>query len=314
MTKDDRRSYTTAVRCLQQKENVTPRELASGLRSRFDDFVYLHINMTPTIHGTANFLTWHRYYIWAYEKALRDECGYQGTQPYWNWGKYAADPVNSPIFDGSDTSMGGNGDPLEHTGTPLGKVVAPWSGGGGCVTTGPFKDMEVNLGPIAPAMGGIQPNGNGLSYNPRCLKRDVSSFVSSRFTTIEQTASLIKNSDDIFAFEDDMQLGVSPDDIGIHGGGHFTIGGDPGSDFYVSPGDPMFYLHHAEIDRIYWIWQNQVPTKRLFEAGGYLHMFLQAQSGNGTIDDPVEFPYIGDTWRLKDLLDTTDGPFCYIYE
>ena len=42
---------------------------------------------------------------------------------------------------------------------------------------------------------------------------------------------------------------------GVHGGGHLTIGGDPGADFYASPGDPAFYLHHAQIDRVWTIWQ-----------------------------------------------------------
>jgi tyrosinase len=29
----------------------------------------------------GNFLVWHRYYVWAFEKALQDECGFKGTQP-----------------------------------------------------------------------------------------------------------------------------------------------------------------------------------------------------------------------------------------
>jgi len=29
----------------------------------------------------ANFLHWHRYFIYAYETALRNECGYKGYQP-----------------------------------------------------------------------------------------------------------------------------------------------------------------------------------------------------------------------------------------
>lgn len=29
----------------------------------------------------GNFFTWHRYFVYAYEKALRDECGFRGTQP-----------------------------------------------------------------------------------------------------------------------------------------------------------------------------------------------------------------------------------------
>lgn len=29
----------------------------------------------------AIFLAWHRYFVWQYEKALREECGYKGYQP-----------------------------------------------------------------------------------------------------------------------------------------------------------------------------------------------------------------------------------------
>jgi hypothetical protein len=39
---------------------------------------------------------WHRYYIWAYETALRTECDYKGYQPYWDWSKYS-DIVNSYV-------------------------------------------------------------------------------------------------------------------------------------------------------------------------------------------------------------------------
>lgn len=39
------------------------------------------MNQTLTIHYTATFLTWHRYYIHLFEEALRDECGYQGNLP-----------------------------------------------------------------------------------------------------------------------------------------------------------------------------------------------------------------------------------------
>jgi tyrosinase len=89
--------------------------------------------------------TAHRLYIWAYEKALRDECGYTGYQPYWNWGRYAADPINSPLFNGNDSSMGGNGLPSDYPGIPSMGFKAPYdmipsAGGGGCVTTGPFKE------------------------------------------------------------------------------------------------------------------------------------------------------------------------------
>ena len=52
-----------------------------GAKSRYDDFVAVHMNQTFAIHATANFLSWHRLYTWTFENALRDECGYKGYQP-----------------------------------------------------------------------------------------------------------------------------------------------------------------------------------------------------------------------------------------
>tara|TARA_R110002003_G_scaffold40_11_gene2724 strand:- start:443 stop:778 length:336 start_codon:yes stop_codon:yes gene_type:complete len=100
---------------------------------------------TMSIHGTGNFLSWHRYYTYAYENALRTECGYNGTQPYWDWGRYAT-PETSPIFDGSDTSMSGQGEKVTHNSNG----IKPAGNGGGCIVSGPFKDMQVNLGYVLP--------------------------------------------------------------------------------------------------------------------------------------------------------------------
>lgn len=35
-----------------------------------------------------------------------------------------------------------------------------------------------------------------------------------------------------------------------------------------SPGDPLFYLHHTWLDKIWWDWQSKDKTKRLTEMGG----------------------------------------------
>jgi hypothetical protein len=50
-------------------------------RVKFDDFIVTHIQQTLTIHFTGNFMPWHRWFVYIYEKALRDECGYTGYQP-----------------------------------------------------------------------------------------------------------------------------------------------------------------------------------------------------------------------------------------
>lgn len=52
-----------------------------GAKTRYDDFVAIHIKNTMSIHNTGNFLSWHRYFTYAYEQALIKECGYTGTQP-----------------------------------------------------------------------------------------------------------------------------------------------------------------------------------------------------------------------------------------
>ena len=42
---------------------------------------------------------------------------------------------------------------------------------------------------------------------------------------------------------------------GIHGGVHIWVGGTM-SNASVSPADPVFWLHHANLDRIWWDWYN----------------------------------------------------------
>ena len=144
--------------------------------------------ITNTFQG--NFLSWHRYFTWIWEKALREECGYEGYQPYVNWGKYAHDIVGSPLFDGSETSIGGNGEYAPHNGTGIPSndnpvIYLPPANGSGCVTTGPFKNMTVNLGPVAPSLYGLKanPQADGLGLNERCLRRDLSNASAGKGTT-----------------------------------------------------------------------------------------------------------------------------------
>jgi tyrosinase len=84
------------VNCLAKKPAKTPAGIAAGAKNRYDDFVATHINQTLFIHGTGNFLSWHRYFTWAYEQVLRNECGYKGYQPYYNWPQWASNPLSAP--------------------------------------------------------------------------------------------------------------------------------------------------------------------------------------------------------------------------
>lgn len=149
LTKPERKAYTDAVLCLQKKKANTPASLIPGAKSRFDDFVGNHILKTMEIHYTGTFLAWHRYFTWQYEQALKNECGYKGTQPYWDWAKTAASGLEkSAMLDGSASSMSGNGKFIPGQGQVViaGRgepyIYIPAGTGGGCVTSGPFKDMS----------------------------------------------------------------------------------------------------------------------------------------------------------------------------
>lgn len=37
------------------------------------------------MHHTGYFFPWHRAYLKDFEIALQQKCGYEGTQPYWDW-------------------------------------------------------------------------------------------------------------------------------------------------------------------------------------------------------------------------------------
>ena len=232
---------TTSYRLLKFTSAYVP--FASSIWGRF-------LGKTDRILKRVCFFHFHRYFIWLYEKALQEECGYKGTQPYWDWTISWQDPRNSTVFDSSQTSLGSNGKLTPHgpttlTGFGISIKIAPATGGG-CVYAGPFKDYTVNLGPVASApMNG----SNGLEFNPRCLSRDLSLAWSNQTKPTDVT-SLISSCANLGCF------GTTIEALnGVHAAGHFAIG-SMAMDAFASASDPAFYLHHAQVDRVWSIWQN----------------------------------------------------------
>ena len=81
--------------------------------------------------------------------------------------------------------------------------------------------------------------------------------------------------------------------------------------------DPLFYLHHANMDRAWWSWQTRDLAVRETEISGPLisHDWKNEKAGNVTLGTPI---WIGVTERLEvkisDVMHPQKGPLCYTYD
>ncbi|KAJ0330160.1 hypothetical protein COL922a_012486 [Colletotrichum nupharicola] len=208
--------------------------------------------------------------------------------------------VNSPIFD-DVYGFGGNGpyiqdvsDPEEFpTKTP---TEIPNRTGGGCVQQGPFANLTVPMGV-----------GNSTKYNPHCLRRDFS-------PTLVASAM----SDEIIRRTFFKLSGMT-----IYAGMHLGIGGQVGenADMYSSPGDPVFYLVHGAVDKLWNDWQRTDWPARKTAIGGPDAMFAyrfdffgDVPYENITLQYPLSFPNFGKEMVVSDMMDIRGGPFCYEYQ
>jgi tyrosinase len=220
------------------------------------------------------------------------------------------------VFDGSDTSIGSNGQFLQHNGSiGTGNIFIPSGSGGGCIAEGPFSNLTANLGPVQPQQDGMIGVGvsNKLIYNPHCIQRDLSSWLATRIYTEDAflDATIQESARDIAGFQ--SQIGQQSNGLpGVHGGGHQTLSG-ANSDLYSGVIDPAFYLHHAMTDRMYWMWQMTHYDQRKTISGRIA--LGDPNSRNATLEDPIELPFLRvDPSTIGELLDTLDGPLCYIYK
>lgn len=175
--------------------------------------------------------------------------------------------------------------------------------------------QSANLGPVQPQQDGLIGVGpdRKLDYNPHCVTRDLSSWLAGQIYTEDAflNATTRETAKDIASFQNeiDTQSNGLP---GIHAGGHQTLSGS-NSDLYSGVVDPAFYLHHSMVDRMYWLWQALHPdeSKKIF---GTITFGNRPPSRNATLEDLIELPFLGvESEMIGSLLDTLDGPYCYVY-
>ncbi|QKX62695.1 uncharacterized protein TRUGW13939_09856 [Talaromyces rugulosus] len=308
LSEDEKNNYLKAVQCLQAKP---PQYNDTMALNRYEEFILSHIEQTLKIHISGLLLPWHRYFVSLFEQALRNECGYQGYQPYWDWSKHVIQQ-NSTIFSGSENSYGGNGEAIPHGEynittaggpPPVTTSLQPPGTGGGCIFGGPFANHNLS----------IDATNDGASTpvqtfkKPRCLTRDFNLTTLSRQNSYERVTELILNNENIKSFHAQIE-----DVNGVHFGGHAFIGGE-NFNLFTSPSDPAFYLHHGMLDRVWAIWQSRDPKTRTYAVDGTSTWANYPPSANVTIDDILEVSSF-DSMKIKDVSSTIDGILCYRYQ
>lgn len=254
----------------------------NGLKSsgRHHDFVRDHANSMPTAHRQPAFAVWHRSFILNYESELR-AIDSSVTLPYWDW---ANDPGVISGVPSWNTSMvallGGDGDPSAFD----------------RVTTGPFAGWTM-----------ANSAGNATSQP---LQRAFGQQTSRLPTQAEVNTALGITPYDEAPWDDDPSTGGFRNHLEgwaisnrLHNLVHVWVGGAmlPGT----SPNDPVFFLHHAMVDRVFAQWQARNP--------GFAYAPTAATGSAPGTNDPMATANVGgsspftvtpnEMWTMTNLRD-----------
>ena len=75
--------------------------------------------------------------------------------------------------------------------------------------------------------------------------------------------------------------------------------------------DPLFYVHHVQLDRIWWLWQAQDPAKRMADYGG--RGFFYDETDNAAFDDTLSYLGFAENVTVRDVMRTRTRSLCYRY-
>jgi tyrosinase len=111
-----------------------------------------------------------------------------------------------------------------------------------------------------------------------------------------------------------------------HNAGHRVVGGvladtwsSPGGRLYfhaagfelTSASEPLFYLHHANLDRIWWNWQMMDAHKRLHEISG--RSTVDPPYKNVTLDFMLHSSTLAPPVPIRDVMNIFGPVLCYNY-
>lgn len=174
--------------------------------------------------------------------------------------------------------------------------------------------MSINLGPFdfSLVFGDGLPS-NWTAYTPHCLQRDLNNYVATLYGNQTAIDHLLAQPDIVSFQATQSYLSPTSADLGVHPGGHVSLGLAL-LDVFVSPGDPAFFLHHAMLDRVWAIWQALDPETRTYALNGTTVIFDPPDAPEVTLDTVQSWGVLGVEKRTEDLMSIEGGDYYYGYE
>lgn len=95
-----------------------------------------------------------------------------------------------------------------------------------------------------------------------------------------------------------------------------SVPGFPADHKLTSSSDPLFYIHHAFVDRSWWKWQSAKPCERLYQLGGpsKQQSFQGEEIPETTLDHVLTLYGIRPNATVRDVMDIKGGFLCYEYD
>ena len=272
---------------LRPEERALYIEAVNDLKSSgvYDLLVqtHAHLDNKEYAHGTSGFLPWHRKYLLEYENALRAQNEKYAcvTVPYWDWAEdtdvckakggcktFHEESSILQAFGGPgsmhcmthrhsgskvvpDTaetrSLGCNGKTTSGSTGAKARTCAPHEIEEGCV---PIEDRAIGCVTSGPFAGWNSPlYEDDTTY---CLTRGVNWDIATQgYLTGSQRLQEIITSNNNYGSRSGFRAYIESTP---HANPHNLLGGHIRS--FSSPSDPLFWSHHAMIDKIWAQWQN----------------------------------------------------------
>lgn len=141
------------------------------------------------------------------------------------------------------------------------------------------------------------------------------SSATARFANAAAISRILASSD-IITFQERIDVSADPAvrarGYGPHAAGHEAMMGTM-RDFFSSPQDPVFMLHHGMVDRICAMWQDVDEENHRWAINGTMSLHNFPLTPELTLDTNFGFGVLGRDKNMSELMHPRRGDYCYRY-